>query len=243
MAMMLAIAIAVMLDKWAEYIPGGEVVSRNRSTSWMANYTAKAIEMISNSHIKQNYIIIMLLLAPLIAILLLSQLLFCALFGTIGKILFKAAVLFYLLGNTSKEKGVGEFVSAHEHSFGILFWFALAGTIGALFYWFLIVSKKDDIINEFVNAHIREGIIWLHTLAAWIPARITGFIYALVGNFSRGFNFWLTCVRTPKMASNKVLTDCGRASTDASIESDEKNLVTRAYIAWTVLSIIIVLYK
>jgi len=243
MAMAIAIAVAAISDKMVYRLPGGQDIASGRSSGWMTKYVAKVMDFIHNSHIKQNYLSILLLVAPLIVVLLLSQLLFSWFFGTIGKILFMSVILFYFLGNNKKEKGDNEFVRAHEHGFGILFWFALLGPVGALLYWFLIVNKKDDTIAEPANSHVNVGLMWLHAMAAWIPARITGFVYALVGNFSSGFNCWLGCIRTPTMPSKKVLTDCGQAATDASIESDEKNLVARAFIAWVVLSILIVIYK
>jgi len=236
----IAIVIAVMIDRWVQYIPGGKIILQWRSINWLSVYVDKGMSLIANTGVTQGYLIIAALFAPLVLALLLLQLILVLLFGGIGKLLFVTLPLLYFLGNREIEGNESEFIVAHESSFGILFWFALLGPIGALMYWFIVALQKTNVTN---NQEVYKAFNFLHALAAWIPARITGFIYALVGNFTAGFNCWLTRMRIPTMQSSQLIQDCGEASVDASIIDDDKNLVTRAFIAWVVISILIVICK
>lgn len=243
MTTVLAIMIAVIMDRWAQHIPGGEVILRSRSVNWLKNYTNKMSGMINNVGFKQSYLLALCLWLPLCLAYLILKIIIVLLMGVSGAVLFAAIVLFYLLGNNQTEQHKSEFVTAHERSFAILFWFAALGNIGALTYWFLVVLTQTKQVSEETNEEFYIAIDWLHAVAAWIPARITGFIYALVGNFTAGFNSWLTAMRTPTMQSSEFLADCGQASVDAAIANDGVNLVNRAFIAWVVLSILIVVFK
>lgn len=132
-------------------------------------------------------------------------------------------------------------ITAHEKMFGIIFWFVLLGTAGAVVYWLLINRKYIASNNVTTNS---EGYIAaLHALAAWVPARITCLIYALVGNFSTGFNCWLKCMQIVTMPSSKCLLDCGQAAllTTADDRDDIEHLVNRAFIVWIVFGILFAL--
>src|SRR5690606_7269479 len=105
------------------------------------------------------------------------------------------------------------------------------------------VSKQSLIVMEPHNSNLHAALIKLHALAAWIPARITGFLYALVGNFSPGFKAWMNCATNPSKQSSQVLQECGEAAVDSATAGDDVRLVARAFIAWVVLSILIVVFK
>jgi AmpE protein len=238
----LAIMIAVMIDRWVQYIPGGQYILRWRTTNWLNYYTTKIMVLLTNYGVTQGYLVIVLLFLPLVLILLLLKLILVLLFGGIGNLLFVTVPLLYFIGNREIEPGDSEFVVAHERSFGILFWFALLGPYGALMYWYFVAMQRTAIAEQ-PNAESLAALNMLHAIAAWIPARITGFVYVLVGNFTAGFNCWMARMRTPSMQSSQFLADCGNAAVDASIAEDGKNLVVRAFIAWVVLSILIVVFK
>lgn len=243
MQMVLALIIAVMIEFWSQLSSGGAVINRFRSVSWLKTYTTKIDELIAKTGVTQGYLIVLIQFVPLVIAILALDVLIGHLLGYIGKFLLITVMLLYFLGNTKFDQNSSEYVVAHERSFGVLFWFAILGQPGALLYWFLVASKQlsEDPLTQSTDTHF--AITRLHALAAWIPSRVTGFIYALVGNFTAGFNCWIGCMRNPSMPGSEVLTDCGTASIDKNIADDHTNLVTRAFIAWVVLSILIVVFK
>lgn len=222
------------MDTCAQFIPGGAGVLQARRVSWVTVYSSKMMEWLAKIKLTNGYLTILALFIPLWLAVVLVQLLFIGILSTLGKIIFLALLLFYLLGNPDADQYESKFVQVHERNFAILFWFAILGPFGALLYWFLIVSQKIMAINNNVSS--------LHAFAAWIPARITGFIYGLVGKFNSVLKCWISCVCNLTMPSSQVLVDCGNAALDTAEPEDEARLVFRAYIAWTVLSMVIVLF-
>lgn len=242
MATVIAVLIAVMVDRYAQLVPAGQALTRVRSTTWLNSYLVKCINLLDKIGIKQTYLIILSAVLPLCIGLFIIKLLSGMVLGWLGTMIFVLLTLFYFLGfRASTEDSSSAFVTVHEQSFGVLFWFGLLGPTGALLYWFLVVSRQSPVMLEPINDGLNKGINWLHAMAAWIPARITGFIYALVGNFDPGFQTWKACIRDPKLASSQVLNDCGRASMSAGVAGEEDRLVLRAFIAWVVVIILIIL--
>lgn len=240
MQTVLALILAVLIDWWARHLPGGQFILRCRSANWFNTYVSKMMELVNHYSFKQSYVVALVIFVPLLAALFLLELLFSKLFGPTGNFLFLIVTLVYFLGNKESDTQSSEFVQAHETSFAILFWFALLGPLGAFLYWFLAVAKQCSAISTAVNPELVQTMNKLHAWAAWLPARITGFVYALVGNFTKGFNCWLKAMGSPALPSSEFLVDCGNASIDASVADDGANLVDRAFIAWVILSVLIV---
>lgn len=230
----LIILIAVLIDTCAHLLPGGAGVLQARRVSWVSSYSNKMIEWLARIKITNGYLMVLALFIPMCLAVALLQLLFTSVLSSLGKIIFLSLLLCYLLGNPDAEQYESKFVQMHESRFALLFWFAILGPLGALLYWFLIVSQN--------NISIHTNISSLHAIAAWIPARITGFVYGLVGKFNSVLKCWLTCMSNLTLPSSQVLVDCGHAAVDTAEPEDEARLVFRAYVAWTVLSMVIILF-
>ena len=152
-------------------------------------------------------------------------------------------MLFYFLGNQASDEEQSKFINAHESNFGVLFWYAILGFSGALIYWFLVGARASKVLLDETNSSLRQTVVVIHAFAAWIPARVTGFIYALVGNFEPGFKCWLNCIRTYNMPSSQVLEECGKAAlgTDSQEDLSAATMVNRALIFWVVIVIVVIL--
>ncbi|MBI2382308.1 MAG: regulatory signaling modulator protein AmpE [Gammaproteobacteria bacterium] len=81
---------------------------------------------------------------------------------------------------------------AHGRWFAVLFWFVVLGPAGALAYRLMRVYG-----GQLPEGHgHREPLAQLQRLADWLPVRMTGFAYALSGDFVRA---WAAC-RTHALA-------------------------------------------
>lgn len=232
MIAIIAIILAVGLEQAARYIPGGANILAFRSSEWLYIYKSKLSSLLLRGGLAQSNITEVLLLVIFLLAVIIIQLLFMMLLGVWGQIIFATLLLFYMLGNPVLDNIDSVLVAGHEKKFGILFWFAVMGPFGAAMYWYLAGNKKDNDTSLVSKTH---------AIAAWVPARLTGFVYALVGNFVAGFGCWLRCVLVPTMNSSKVLIDCGQAALDPQESQNEDALVFRAYIAWLIVSVLIVL--
>jgi len=100
------------------------------------------------------------------------------------------------LGN---DEDVGD-VRARQHSFmmttgyrtfqsihPVLFWFLLLGPIGALIYG-LSRRYQQGLEAEDPEAHILEQFVYL---LEWLPVRVSGLIFGLLGNFDACTKVWL----------------------------------------------------
>lgn len=242
MATIIAILTAVMVDHYAQFLPAGQMLLRVRSTAWLNAYLVKIISALEKMGIKQSYLILLSAILPLCIGLFILKLLCGILLGRLGTLIFITLALFYFLGYRPKaadEPQKSAFIIAHEQSFGVLFWFGVFGPTGALLYWFLVVAKQSPGMLEPENDALYKAVAWVHAMAAWIPARITGFMYALVGNFDPGFKCWKDCARNPKLASGQLLQECGKAAVGTDGEDAAEGLVNRAFFAWVVLIIFI----
>ncbi len=91
-------------------------------------------------------------------------------------------------------------LAAHRHVFGVFFWFVLLSTIGlgpagavlyrmaeyASRYW----AFKSRAIDAPLNERLMQLSQQLFNLLDHVPARMTAFGFAVVGNFEEAINCW-----------------------------------------------------
>ena len=69
----------------------------------------------------------------------------------------------------------------------VVFWFILFGPAGALLYA-LTVRYLDSLdLDSPQIVQMEQVVYWLE----WVPARITGLLFAFLANFGPGFEYWL----------------------------------------------------
>lgn len=137
------------------------------------------------------------------------------------------------------------FLNANEKLFGILFWFILFGPVGAVIY-FLIAQIKEMAME--VNSTFVELLLPANTafgIVNWIPVRVLGLSYALVGHFVSGFHYcrkYFSCgiQQTSEFAIQSGFAALNMEDYDvihADIEENEAALalVDRALFLWVVL--------
>lgn len=99
------------------------------------------------------------------------------------------------------------FWQAHERLFAVLFWYVLLGSLGALLYRLisLLAQNRTGQYGELADAATRiQGIL------AWLPVRLIGLGYALVGNFMKTFGFWLDNLVTHSRSNRELVDQFGR---------------------------------
>jgi adenosylcobinamide-phosphate synthase len=91
-------------------------------------------------------------------------------------------------------------LAAHRHVFGVFFWFVLLaafglGPLGAVFYRMAeFASRYWGYRSRALDAPSHEGLLWVarraFNLIDHVPARMTAFGFAVVGNFEESVAAW-----------------------------------------------------
>jgi len=166
--------------------------------AWFGNYVAWLNKNLSDklglmSH--SYFALAVVVLPPVLITALVLYLFDTTLFGFIG-LLLNILIFYYCLGpNNSfypvseKKEGESEEVEAgaylakvNSQLFAVIFWFIVAGPLGALVYRLIYLSKDQEQTRASAEL-IASGL-------DWITSRLTLLLYMLVGNFQRGFQYY-----------------------------------------------------
>lgn len=147
----------------------------------------------------------------------------------------------------------GVFQKAIVQCFSYIFWFALFGLYGVMLYFsvrhfYLLANKSGSKLQAFADISKKAQAV-----LDWVPVRLAGLSYALVGHFAAGFSHWLkTLIKVKGLdVDNELAWSLGLAGLNAEINSEAKasaaeniaaiNLVNNAVIVWIVVIAIFIL--
>lgn len=125
---------------------------------------------------------------------------------------------------------------ANERIFATIFWFIILGPFGAILYRLISELSKQIEYNE-----LAEFSEFIHSIMAWIPARMLAAGYALTGNFDGAFHGYRDRAQTTDFSQSNAevlistglgaMRDLNREHELASIYAAQA-LVMRAVIVW-----------
>lgn len=182
---------------------------------WFGDYY-QHIKKIAEKHsvFTNPWLLLVLIIAPiLLATAFIYFLLHGIFYGFMG-LLLSIAIFFYCLGpqnvfypvtqsdsETTSELVGDYFALVNTQLFAVVFWYIIAGPIGAVAYRLVALCRS---INE-VSVHANE----LTDILEWIPARLTVLLFLLVGNFQRGFAAFTSFIIAKPDYNNEMLRKCG----------------------------------
>ncbi len=189
---------------------------------------------------------------PGLIIYMLVASLVCHVIGLIAYYLLSLVVLWYCLdarrltvesaGGSSARQLLGMTV---QNIFALIFWLLVFGSVGVVLYT-LVVSLRKTLESEedekskslYAVAAKAEGIL------DWIPIRLMGITYALVGHFSPTFkcwyeNLWTGIYYTREQAAGCGLIAMGMDDAPGPLSEDQlgdiDGLVNRSLLVWLVV--------
>jgi AmpE protein len=95
--------------------------------------------------------------------------------------------------------GYRAFQSVHP----VLFWFLLFGPIGALIYGLSRRYQQGLDPDDAETLLLRQVVYWLE----WLPVRVSGLIFGLLGNFDACMNVWLEGLLSFNASSETLLRE------------------------------------
>ncbi len=148
----------------------------------------------------------------------------------------------------------GVLVQAHERLFGVIFWFALLGPLGAVLYRMVAVMDRRVVSGEELGG-IEAVNRRLHAILAWPVVRLTALTYGLSGNMMDALAELRPRLTHIGGEHERLLTDVGRGalemdeSTDAADSDEDEHwlreahgLVRRSLMVWLVVLALLTLY-
>jgi AmpE protein len=100
----------------------------------------------------------------------------------------------------------------HERLFAILFWFAIGGPAGAIAYRLAALEHTLPPAGEVSSERLRL-LHWLD----WLPARLLGLSYALIGNFDACLDAWRAQAMQSQADTAELIEACGDAALGAAV--------------------------
>jgi len=160
--------------------------------------------------------------------------------------IFSTFVLLYCIqfvpGETPKTESGGAaslIWMSHEHLFAILFWFSFFDVPGAVLYR-LTLAALESHSGKKASAELQ----WLHGVLAWVPVRLLGFVFALVGNFNETLNYFLKHGMARWDANQSFLVGCADAAltVDGAKATPESHLnATQQLLTRSVVVVLVVI--
>ena len=107
------------------------------------------------------------------------------------------------------------FYRGFERLFAVLFWFLLGGPAMAVLYRLVFIYRYEvQGLSETQSFMADRLLHWLE----WLPVRLLGLTYGVMGNFVKTMQAWQSTLFNPGMGSAQVLNDNGLASLDMDME-------------------------
>jgi len=125
---------------------------------------------------------------------------------------------------------------ANERIFATIFWFVIFGPFGAMLYRLI-----SELSKHFDYTELAEFSEYIHSIMAWIPARMLAAGYALTGNFDSAYHAYKDRTHTTDCShgNKEVLVSTGlgamhnlEAENELASVYAAQALVMRAVIVW-----------
>ncbi|MFW0089145.1 MAG: regulatory signaling modulator protein AmpE [Coxiella endosymbiont of Haemaphysalis japonica] len=154
---------------------------------------------------------------PLLLIYILMALFICHLLTAIGYYFLTVVVLWYCMDarplateNVAQLTVDEVLINAYRRIFALIFWLLVLGSTGVVLYT-LVASLNRHLESHsleednslFLAAGRMEGIL------DWIPVRLAGITFALVGHFSETFKQWHSYVYTGITSARQQIIEYG----------------------------------
>ncbi len=103
------------------------------------------------------------------------------------------------------------FIEANRRVFAVLFWFVIAGPVGAVFYRAIVLSANDG-QGQDPTSGIALSARKIESILDWIPVRLFTFLFALGGHFMQVLSVWRKQAVLGLSSNETLLTECGVAA-------------------------------
>ncbi|MBA2710565.1 MAG: regulatory signaling modulator protein AmpE [Tatlockia sp.] len=184
--------------------------------NWFKSYFDKVILTIGQKDLLLNqHILLILIILPIFLIVGLTLYIANNLLFGFFTFLINLLIFYYCLGpvnpfypirteieSENNELAAGNYFSqVNGQLFSVIFWYVVAGALGLVVYRIISLCREQPSTSKLASQ--------ITNFLDWIPARITVLLYLLVGNFQKGFHFYVQKFFSSPEFNNQLLTEGG----------------------------------
>ena len=226
--------------------------SYSRQFDWAAHYfqwMSNRIKQITTGH---GLIGLLILVVPVVLVTAIIFSLVYQLLGYLGAGVLQLALVWYCLdGRDIRKEPYGDattekiLLQTYQHLFAVLFWYCVLGPVGLVLY--ICVSQLSQVAPRTLASseqetqhngdHLYEYLSKTLGILDWVPVRLLGLSFALVGSFAAVFKLWMRKLFEGITDPPLLVVEWGQAALAA--ESTEKSplestidLVDRSLLVW-----------
>lgn len=239
----IALVIALALERWTD------VGNKVRSLRAVNSYLKRVQHFAEQSHLKNvhlHYAVTLILAMALVGV---THLILMGLSPHVLNISFEVLILFYCLGSgfykgmvedpaakiTSEVETVWQ--TALQRLFGVIFWFMFLGPAGAILY-----RLNEHLTHRYRWKEVQPSAQYMQLLLDWIPVRLMGLSFALMGNFYKTMRVWRDRLFHKPEENNQFLNACGMAAVSFQDEDHDSaiyRLLNLSLVSWLVAFLVI----
>jgi len=234
--MAFTVVLLALLIQWFINLEG-----RYRHPEWFNAYYQW---MKRHFKVAQDWLELIIVVVPPLVVLVVLLLILHLAWGDVGRFILNLIVVWYCLdydGVKARAKKAGDLkaflLMAFEKVFTMIFWFTLTGALGVVLYY-LVVSFIDNIqASETHDKNLLKLLGLIQGIMEWVPLRLVGITFALVGNFGHGF----AAVRRDFLKGIRQTREQAITWAMASLEESDNQfhtgliMVDRALLLWLVV--------
>jgi AmpE protein len=182
---------------------------------WFVDYHEAIKKRLEGVHFSTHpWVMLAFIVLPLILGTAFIYWLLCGIFFGIIGLLLNIMLFFYCLGpqnvfypvtqseiENSEQLSGNYFALVNHQLFSVVFWYIVAGPIGIVTY--RIITLCNTIPEVSIQANEVTDLL------EWIPARLTGLLFLMVGNFQGAFKCYSSYFFAKPDYNNELLRQCG----------------------------------
>jgi AmpE protein len=241
------ILICLAIQRW------WAIDSHQRNMAWFESYFFWIKDRFSTYQWWPTEFGVLAIIAPALILYILIAALVYHLLTMVGYYVLALVVLWYALDarpfatdNPNQKTAQQLLTNAYQHIFALIFWLLILGSTGVVLY--ALIAYLCQVLEELPEDQTVKNLLSYTRMAQavldWVPLRLLGLTYALVGHFSATFSGWYQHLFDNFMQSRQQTALCGLTSlglpTDIEIPTTEQivaleGLVNRSLWVWLVI--------
>jgi AmpE protein len=242
------ILICLAIQRWLQidYI--------QRKESWFNSYYQWIKARFNHQSRWATWLGVVIIIAPLLIIYILFAVLVCHLLTIVGYYMLALVVMLYALDarpltleNANQFTSQQLLINAYQRLFALIFWLLLLGSTGVVLYTLIVyLCRLLETMPEDSQADsLLANALKIQAVLDWLPLRLLGFTFALVGEFSATFLLWYKNLFTGLSVGREQTATCGLTAIGLATNAAEtptqqqvtviEGLINRSLWVWLVI--------